>query len=211
MDLVDRGIIRILDIAFMAKDPDGSVSGDRLRLFSRRYGGLAGFEGASSGLLGQDDLQEAAAALDPGPSPPCSLWENRWAAPVAVALRRSGGQLVASGRIPIQAIIASLDASEATTESEDHHARTASRRRRPLPSPAPHGRQQPRVAPSGAALGPAGLRRRNRRRAPAAAPPPPPRPRPPDPIEQLKELAALKEQALTDEEFAAQKAKILNA
>jgi hypothetical protein len=75
--------------------------------------GLAEFQGASSGLLGQDDLEEAAAALEPGTVAAVLVWENRWAAPVAVALRRSGGQLVASGRIPVQAIVASLDASEA--------------------------------------------------------------------------------------------------
>ena len=76
--------------------------------------GLAEFEGASSGLLGQDDLEEAATALEPGTVAGVLVWENRWAAPVAVALRRSGGQLVASGRIPVQAIVAALDAIEAT-------------------------------------------------------------------------------------------------
>jgi hypothetical protein len=73
---------------------------------------MADFEGASSGLLGQDDLEEAAVALEPGTLAAVLVWENRWAAPIAVALRRSGGQLVASGRIPVQALIASLDASE---------------------------------------------------------------------------------------------------
>jgi hypothetical protein len=76
--------------------------------------GLAEFEGASSGLLGQDDLEEAATALEPGTVAGVLVWENRWAAPVAIALRRSGGQLVASGRIPIQAIVAALDALETT-------------------------------------------------------------------------------------------------
>jgi hypothetical protein len=114
LDLVDRGIIRILDIAFLAKDRDGSVSsiavGGGLKQLAAAF---AEFEGASSGLLGDDDLQEAAAALDPGTSAAVLVWENRWAAPVAAALRRSGGQLVASGRIPVQAILASLDAVEA--------------------------------------------------------------------------------------------------
>ena len=113
LDLVDRGIIRILDIAFLAKDEDGSVSGIELGELEQVAAAFAEFEGASSGLLGFDDLQEAAAALDPGTSAAVLVWENRWAAPVAVALRRSGGQLVASGRIPVQAILASLDASEA--------------------------------------------------------------------------------------------------
>ena len=114
LDLVDRGIIRILDIAFLAKDEDGSVSGIDIGDLKQVAAAFAEFEGASSGLLGFDDLQEAAAALDPGTSAAVLVWENRWAAPVAAALRRSGGQLVASGRLPIQAIIAALDAVEAS-------------------------------------------------------------------------------------------------
>jgi hypothetical protein len=113
LDLVDRGLIRILDLAFMRKDADGSVSTLDLTELARDSAELAAFEGASSGLLGQDDLEEAATALEPGTVAAVLIWENRWAAPVAVALRRSGGQLVANGRIPVQAILASLDASEA--------------------------------------------------------------------------------------------------
>jgi Family of unknown function (DUF6325) len=115
IDLVDRGIIRILDIAFMAKGEDGSVAALDLGGLNGAGAGFEEFEGASSGLLGQEDLEEAAAVLEPGTSAAILVWENRWAAPVAVALRKSGGQLVASGRIPIQAILASLDAVEATT------------------------------------------------------------------------------------------------
>jgi Family of unknown function (DUF6325) len=110
VDLVERGIIRVLDIAFIAKDEDGSVTAAEMSDFGDAFGE---FEGASSGLLGEDDLQEAGAALQPGTCAAVLLWENRWAAPIAVALRRSGGQLVASGRIPVQAILASLDAVEA--------------------------------------------------------------------------------------------------
>ena len=113
VDLADRGIIRVLDVAFMVKNEDGSV--ESIELGELEDGGFGEFEGASSGLIGRDDLEEAAAALDPGTSAAVLLWENRWAAPVAVALRRSGGQLVASGRIPIQSIVASLEAVEATT------------------------------------------------------------------------------------------------
>jgi hypothetical protein len=113
LDLVDRGVIRILDIAFIVKDRDGSLMARDFTDVAREGEGLADFEGASSGLIGQDDLEEAAAALEPGTVAAVLVWENRWAAPVAVALRRSGGQLVASGRIPVQSIIASLDASEA--------------------------------------------------------------------------------------------------
>jgi Family of unknown function (DUF6325) len=114
LDLVDRGIIRILDVAFVAKDEDGSVSGIELGELKQVAAAFAEFEGASSGLLGFEDLQEAAAALDPGTSAAVIVWENRWAAPVAAALRRSGGQLVASGRLPVQAVLAALDALEAT-------------------------------------------------------------------------------------------------
>jgi len=110
IDLADRGIIRILDIAFMVKAEDGSVAAIDIG----ESGGWDEFHGASTGLLGDEDIQEAAAALEPGTSAAVLVWENRWAAPVAVALRKSGGQLVASGRLPIQAIIASLEAAEAT-------------------------------------------------------------------------------------------------
>ena len=113
LELVDRGIIRILDIAFLVKAEDGSVAAIDFAELAQKSADLAEFEGASSGLIGQDELEEAASVLEPGTVAGVLVWENRWAAPVAVALRRSGGQLVASGRIPVQSIIASLDASEA--------------------------------------------------------------------------------------------------
>ena len=113
LDLVDRDIIRILDIAFLIKGEDGSVAAIDFADLARKNADLAQFEGASSGLLGQDELEEAATALEPGTVAGVLVWENRWAAPVAVAMRRSGGQLVASGRIPVQAILAALDATEA--------------------------------------------------------------------------------------------------
>lgn len=112
LELSDRGIVRILDIAFVAKAEDGAVTAVDLAALAGASPGLADFEGAASGLLDQEDLEEAAAALEPGTIAGVLVWENRWAAPVAAALRRSGGELVASGRIPIQAILASLDASE---------------------------------------------------------------------------------------------------
>ena len=113
VDLADRGIIRVLDVAFMVKNEDGQV--ESIELGELDDGGFGEFEGASSGLIGQDDLEEAGAALAPGTSAAVLIWENRWAAPVAIALRRSGGELVASGRLPIQSIVASLEAVEATT------------------------------------------------------------------------------------------------
>jgi hypothetical protein len=118
MDLVDRGIIRILDIAFLVKGEDGSTATMQLGELNGGSGGFAEFEGAASGLIDDDDLEEAAAVLAPGTCAAVLVWENRWAAPIAVALRRSGGQLVASGRIPVQSILATLDALEAL-EAQD--------------------------------------------------------------------------------------------
>ena len=110
LDLVDRGLIRILDVAFLAKDE----SGETLALEMGEGDPFAEFTGASSGIIGQDDLDEAAKVLEPGTSAAVLIWENRWAAPVAAAMRRSGGQLVASGRIPVEQVLAALDALETT-------------------------------------------------------------------------------------------------
>jgi hypothetical protein len=112
VDLVDRGIIRIIDIAFVAKGEDGSVSGLDLGAFGE---GFEEFEGASTGLLGDEDLEEAGAALEPGTIAAVIVWENHFLAPIGAALRRSGGQLVASGRIPIQDLAALLDVVEAAS------------------------------------------------------------------------------------------------
>jgi hypothetical protein len=112
VDLVDRGIIRILDLAFIRKDEDGSVSGLTLQDLGEDGVELTAFEGASSGLLGDDDLAEAAAAVEPGCSAGVLLFENTWAAPFAAAMRRSGGELVAFGRIPINALMAALDTED---------------------------------------------------------------------------------------------------
>lgn len=110
VDLVDRGVIRLLDLAFVRKDEDGSVVGLSLQDLGEQGVDLTVFEGAASGLLGEDDLAEAAVAIEPGCSAGVLVYENVWAAPFAAAMRRSGGQLVAFGRIPIQAILASLEA-----------------------------------------------------------------------------------------------------
>lgn len=113
VDLVDRGIIRVLDIGFVAKDADGTITVLDLEHLGPDSP-FAAFEGASSGLLDRGDLEDAADAMTPGASAAVLMWENRWAAPLAVALRRSGGQLVASGRVEVQALLASLDALEAS-------------------------------------------------------------------------------------------------
>ena len=111
-DLVERGLIRVLDLAFITKDADGKVAGLEITDLGEQVEELKLFEGASSGLLGDEDVEEAAKALEPGTSAALLVFENRWAAPFASAVRRSGGQLVASGRIPIQAILAALEAAE---------------------------------------------------------------------------------------------------
>ena len=109
IDLVDRGLIRVLDLIFLAKDEDGTIRGIEVG----EAADLAVFEGASSGLIGDDDIEEAAGVMEPGTAAALLVFENSWAAPFASAVRRSGGQLVSSGRIPIQAVLAALDASEA--------------------------------------------------------------------------------------------------
>jgi hypothetical protein len=118
IELVDSGTIRILDLLFVRRELDGSVRA--LELTDIDGDGeldLAVFEGASSGLLGQDDVDEASNAIEPGSSAGILLYENTWAGPFATAVRRGGGQLVASGRIPVQAILARLDEAEAAVAS----------------------------------------------------------------------------------------------
>jgi hypothetical protein len=118
VDLVDRGVIRILDLAFVKKESDGTIVG--LNLGDLDLDGnpeLAVFEGASSGLLGKDDYDEASGVLEAGSAAAILLYENTWAAPFATALRRSGAQLVAQGRIPVNALIQALDEAEAADPS----------------------------------------------------------------------------------------------
>jgi len=112
IDLVDRGLIRILDFAFIAKAENGSVAALEISDLGEGAAAFADFEGASSGLLSEEDFEQAADALEAGTSAALLVFENRWAAPFATAVRKSGGQLVASGRIPVQAVLAALDAAE---------------------------------------------------------------------------------------------------
>ncbi|MER5475168.1 DUF6325 family protein [Streptomyces sp. NPDC002685] len=114
VDLVDRGVIRILDLLFVRKDKDGSVVGMEIADFDGDGAlDLAVFEGVSSGLLGEDDIEEAGKALEPGNSAGILVYENVWAAPFATALRRGGAQMVASGRIPMPAVLAALEDTDA--------------------------------------------------------------------------------------------------
>jgi hypothetical protein len=112
IDLVDRGLIRIIDLTFITKDEDGTVTGLELADLGD-VAELAVFEGASSGLIHDDDVATAADVLEPGTSAALLVYENAWAAPFATAVRQSGGQLVASGRIPAEDLLAALDAAEA--------------------------------------------------------------------------------------------------
>jgi hypothetical protein len=114
VDLTERGLIRVLDLAFVRKNEDGKLDG--LLVADLDQDGtldLAEFEGASSGLLSEHDYDEAGAALEPGASAAILIYENRWAAPFAAAVRRSGAELIASGRIPVDALMEALEQSEA--------------------------------------------------------------------------------------------------
>ena len=116
LDLVDRGIIRILDLMFIRKDEDGSVAGLEIsNLDSEGAGELVVFAGAESGMLTDEDREEAGKVLEPGSAAAVIVFENRWAAPFARAVRQAGGQLVAFERIPVQAVLAALDATEPAT------------------------------------------------------------------------------------------------
>jgi len=125
VDLVDRGLIRVLDLAFIRKEDDGTIVAlDLNDLALEGDPQLSVFEGASSGLLGADDREEAGVAIEPGRSAALLVYENKWAAPFATAIRRSGAQLVANGRIPINAMIAALDElDEAKADTDEGKGR----------------------------------------------------------------------------------------
>jgi hypothetical protein len=118
LDLVDRGLIRILDLVLVHKAADGEIT--LMEMTDIDGDGeldLVVFDGVRSGLLGEEDAAEAATAMEADTSAVLLLYENSWAAPFATAMRRAGGQLVASGRIPFESIVASLDALEAADAS----------------------------------------------------------------------------------------------
>jgi dihydroorotase-like cyclic amidohydrolase len=114
LDLVDRGIVRIYDLVAIRKDADGTFSGiDISDLSADTLGGFRAFSGARSGLLGEDDLAQAADAMKPGSAAALIVYENTWAIPFVAAAREAGGEVVASARIPAQDVMDALDALEA--------------------------------------------------------------------------------------------------
>jgi Family of unknown function (DUF6325) len=109
-DLVERGIVRILDLLIMKKDDDGNLEAFELSdLDDSELGSLRSYETELAMLLSEDDVNAVAAAVEPGSTAAVLVWENSWAAPFASAVRRAGGQLVASGRIPVQALLAVIE------------------------------------------------------------------------------------------------------
>jgi uncharacterized protein DUF6325 len=113
MALVDAGTIRVIDVLILTKSEDGTVDAMELSDIDE-LGPLQAIEAQLASLLAADDVENLAAAMDPGSTAGVLIWENLWAAPFASAARHSGGQLIANGRIPIQAIIASIEADEAS-------------------------------------------------------------------------------------------------
>ncbi len=111
--LVDAGTIRVIDILILTKNEDGSVDAIELSDVDE-LGPLVQIEAELAELLAEDDIEHLAAAMEPGSVAGVLIWENLWAAPFASAARRSGGQLIADGRIPIQAIIAAIEADDIT-------------------------------------------------------------------------------------------------
>ena len=117
LDLVERDLIRVLDLLVLKKDDDGSLEAFELSdLDQGEVGELRTYQAELAMLLSEEDVTSLGAAIEPGSSAAVLVWENTWAAPFASAVRRSGGQLVASGRIPIQALLAAVEADEQSQE-----------------------------------------------------------------------------------------------
>ena len=112
-DLTDRGLVRVLDLLLLKKDADGSMEAFEVAdLEEGEIGEIRALETGLGVLLSEDDVEAVAANLEPGSTAACLIWENTWAAPFASAMRRAGGQLVADGRIPVQALLAASQADE---------------------------------------------------------------------------------------------------
>jgi hypothetical protein len=114
--LIDSGTIRVLDLLLLRKDADGSVEALELEdVDESLVGELRELEREAAMLLAEEDVESIGMALEPGSTAAVLVWENSWAAPFGSAVRRAGGQLVANGRIPTQAILAAVEAEELTT------------------------------------------------------------------------------------------------
>jgi Family of unknown function (DUF6325) len=112
-DLVERGVVRVLDLVLLTKDLDGSVAAFEINEFDESaLGEMRELEGEVAMLLAEEDIEALGLALEPGSTAGVLVWENSWAAPFGTAVRRAGGQLVANGRIPTQAILAAVEAEE---------------------------------------------------------------------------------------------------
>jgi hypothetical protein len=110
-DLVDKGLVRVLDLLLLKKDADGSMEAYELGdLGEGEIGELRAYEAELAMLLSEDDVEAVAEALEPGSTAACLVYENTWAAPFASAMRRAGGELIADGRIPVQALLAASQA-----------------------------------------------------------------------------------------------------
>jgi hypothetical protein len=116
--LTDSGTIRVIDVLILTKDADGTVEAAELSDIPE-LGELQAIEAELAELLAAEDVDQLAAAMEPGSTAGVLIWENLWAAPFASAVRHSGGQLIANGRIPIQAIIGSIEADQATAAVGD--------------------------------------------------------------------------------------------
>ena len=126
LDLVERDLIRVLDLLVLKKDTDETLEAFELSdLDEGEIGGLRQYESELAMLLSEEDVTSLAAAIEPGSSAAVLVWENSWAAPFASAVRHSGGQLVASGRIPIQALLAAIEADETEEAVEEGTAQLA--------------------------------------------------------------------------------------
>jgi len=128
LDLVERDLVRVLDLLVLKKDDDGSVEAFELSdLDEGEIGDLRAYESELAMLLSEEDVNSLAAAIEPGSSAGVLVWENTWAAPFISAVRRSGGQLAATGRIPVQTLLAAIEADdqqEAVDEGAEQLAAT---------------------------------------------------------------------------------------
>lgn len=118
--LVENGTVRVLDLVLIRKGEDGALDFFELSdLDESEIGGLRAYETELAELLSEEDVTAAAAAVEPGSTAALLVWENRWAAPFGSAVRRAGGQLVASGRIPVQALLAAVEADDEQVDDEE--------------------------------------------------------------------------------------------